>query len=718
MRLNTSEIAQAETRRKAEEGLGDAYYANSMFKDAIRTFEDLSKRETGADKLRALRKAMEATFMYRDIKHLMELVKEAEPLAAADRLEYARVLVSRGRAYSFGSPFNTKLAFEDYMAAFRVFDEEYSLWDAALALLGLGIESGQGKLHEGLAECLRSIALFEELGDVRFQMEAIWGTGMMFQYCGLFDEALKLLEEVSEINEKMRTGDYERLFLSNALSIPIYDFKHDTEEALSHGLKALELSKQTDTFTAPATAYSILCIVYARLGDMTHAEEYFEKLMKQPPEIRGNISVRSFSPEAVFFAGKSQWKESNQRFKEMIKGSPELGRELLIKDLFAWALEKQGRSAEANALREEVEKTICRMQEKVTRVWLQASLMVRREVRVGEQFEMHIDIVNVSRSICQLIRVETVVPAGGFQIAPLPVGFSLQEGGAEMQGRNINAFEVVTGKVTLKAIKTGTFALSLKAIYKDDVGETKTCKVDPINVAVKPAKPAFEVLPGRVATGTVELERLFFGGIPEDYAVVLASPSSDERELLIKRFLEAGAQAGETVLCITCEAGKTPDLAKQFRNVYLLVCNPQADLLVKDLPNVFKLKGVENLTDIDIALAKLFRTFGPAQTAPKRACITLLSDVLLQHHAVITRKWLSNLLTNLKTKGFTTLAVIDPQMHPMEEAQAILGLFEGEIRITEKETAKGLEKILRVRKLVNQKYLKDELTLTKEKLSS
>ena len=41
-----------------------------------------------------------------------------------------------------------------------------------------------------------------------------------------------------------------------------------------------------------------------------------------------------------------------------------------------------------------------------------------------------------------------------------------------------------------------------------------------------------------------------------------------------------------------------------------------------------------------------------------------------------------------------------------------------EIAATEKETAKGPEKTLIVRQLLNQKYLEDELTLTKEKLSS
>ena len=51
-----------------------------------------------------------------------------------------------------------------------------------------------------------------------------------------------------------------------------------------------------------------------------------------------------------------------------------------------------------------------------------------------------------------------------------------------------------------------------------------------------------------------------------------------------------------------------------------------------------------------------------------------------------------------------------------EEVQAILGLFEGEIRISEKETPNGLEKVLRIRKLYNQRYLENELILDREKL--
>jgi KaiC/GvpD/RAD55 family RecA-like ATPase len=57
---------------------------------------------------------------------------------------------------------------------------------------------------------------------------------------------------------------------------------------------------------------------------------------------------------------------------------------------------------------------------------------------------------------------------------------------------------------------------------------------------------------------------------------------------------------------------------------------------------------------------------------------------------------------------------MDSRIHPPEELYAIVGLFDGEINIREKETEKGLERYLRIKKMSNQKYLEDELPLKKE----
>jgi len=62
------------------------------------------------------------------------------------------------------------------------------------------------------------------------------------------------------------------------------------------------------------------------------------------------------------------------------------------------------------------------------------------------------------------------------------------------------------------------------------------------------------------------------------------------------------------------------------------------------------------------------------------------------------------------------LAVMNPLMHPPQDLQAILGLFEGEIAIYDKKTKRGSQKFLKIKRMYNQKYLESELPLRKEKL--
>jgi len=216
------------------------------------------------------------------------------------------------------------------------------------------------------------------------------------------------------------------------------------------------------------------------------------------------------------------------------------------------------------------------------------------------------------------------------------------------------------------------------------------------------------VLPGRIITGYKDLDNMLFGGIPENYAVILTSPSCDEKDLLIKRFLEAGVKEGQITFYVTTEASGVRALAEEFQTTfYLFICNPQADAMIKTLPNIFKLKGVENLTDISIALTSAFRRLNTSIKGPTRACIEIVSDVLLQHKAVHTRRWLTGLIPELRSRGFTTLAVMNPQMHPQQEVQAILDLFEGEINIYDEES----DRFLQIKKMYNQRYLESKLPL-------
>ncbi len=343
---------------------------------------------------------------------------------------------------------------------------------------------------------------------------------------------------------------------------------------------------------------------------------------------------------------------------------------------------------------------------------IQAKLIQQeKEIRIGEELTLTVQIANVGREAVLLTKMEEILPAG-FQLAGKPDYCEIQNMHLDMKGKRLDPLKTEEVKLVFKAFDKGTFKLAPRITCVDENGNPIIRGLEPATVDVLEV-----VLPHRIATGYGDLDGLMFGGLPENYAVVLTSPSCDERDILIKRFIEEGVKNGQITFHITVEAGWLRPLAEEFQsNFYLFICNPRADLMVQNLPNVFKLKGIENLTDIGIAFASAFRKLDPSATGPKRACIEIVSDVLLQHQAISTRRWLTGLLPDLRSRGFTTLAVINPLMHPPQDVHAILGLFEGEISINERETKRGFEKFLKIRKLYNQKYIEDELVLRKESL--
>ena len=116
-----------------------------------------------------------------------------------------------------------------------------------------------------------------------------------------------------------------------------------------------------------------------------------------------------------------------------------------------------------------------------------------------------------------------------------------------------------------------------------------------------------------------------------------------------------------------------------------------------------------------MVLARTSRSLEQNQSAKKRLCITNVSDVLLHHKADTTRKWIAELITELTSKSFTILAVMDPSMHPADQANAVLNLFDGEISITQCDDPLDCKKSIQVKKLRGQDYIKNPICLTKQK---
>ena len=344
---------------------------------------------------------------------------------------------------------------------------------------------------------------------------------------------------------------------------------------------------------------------------------------------------------------------------------------------------------------------------------IQAKLVLRvKEAKVGEDINLEIELINTGNVPIFLTKIEKLLPAG-FELVKKPDYYHLEDTDLVLKRKSLAPIKTEKIQFTLKSLDKGTFSIKPKIIYANEAGRQLFCEPEPITINI------LDSVVDRVSTGYLDLDNLLLGGIPENYGVILTSISCDERDLLIKRFLETGVKEGQVTFYVTIEASGVKNLAEEFQsNFYLFICNPQADTIIKSLPNVFKLKGVENLTEINIALTSAFRKLDASLKGPRRACVEIISDVLLQHHAVQTRRWLTGLIPELRSERFTTLTVMNPQMHSPEEVQAILDLFEGEITIYEKRTKKGLEKYLRIRKMFNQRYLESEMSLIKKRLQT
>lgn len=229
----------------------------------------------------------------------------------------------------------------------------------------------------------------------------------------------------------------------------------------------------------------------------------------------------------------------------------------------------------------------------------------------------------------------------------------------------------------------------------------RTPWVEP-DLAMTTTKLQPHISPGKVPTGWADLDALLYGGIPKNYSVIFASPQSDETAQLVKKFLELGVTSGEIALHITKEQDNLKELIERYpSSFYSFVPDAKTETLAKK--NEINLQGY-NLTNIDIALNRIIKSLG--QTTPRRICIGVISDVLVQNDVVTTRRWLSEVLSILKENGFTVLAIINSEMHRDQDLEAITSLFEGQVTLYHKETQRGTQTFLKINRINNQEYFK------------
>jgi KaiC/GvpD/RAD55 family RecA-like ATPase len=220
-----------------------------------------------------------------------------------------------------------------------------------------------------------------------------------------------------------------------------------------------------------------------------------------------------------------------------------------------------------------------------------------------------------------------------------------------------------------------------------------------------------------LSTGYPDLDGALKGGIPEGYAVVLVSPSYDERDLLLRRIIDSAISSGRPTFYISSDIERTQDLLSRYQGGFYAF-SPLADKIAPNAANLYKIPYLtENLSEANISLTLAFKQARAKEQATNLVLvIDILSDLLVRYKAITTRRWLADFVGKRKVEGFTTLATLDPLAGTKEDNQMVIGFFDGVIEIFEKELKERSRRFLVVKKMYGKKYSESELMLDKDKL--
>jgi tetratricopeptide (TPR) repeat protein/KaiC/GvpD/RAD55 family RecA-like ATPase len=626
--------------------------------------------DTALNILKIAPESVELANLYEDIAHMHYRTGDmAKSLSWAEKsLELAKKLNSYDSIASSYVSLGTVLVYAgepkkaiEYLESGLKIALDHDCTETALRAYNNIALSLPSEEYERCMKCYeKGLELAKKVGDIYHQSLLGFNLGGMHFNMGNINKAVLIMSEAVALDRK--TGNTFHLYATAAALGYAYQVLGETDKSEQLLNEALSVSQRLDEFQQAVGGYDYLGLCHFDKGDYVKAKEYFEKLDEALEKAGDKFSQANASQYLIWTYIEL---EESEKAKNLIDRMCEFGLQVHNNDLIA-ALD----ALKAMLLRNEkkweesiqqFEKSLQEFEVLKARRWnpyFFARMALYEYARVYQERNREGDREKAHNLLNQALKI-------------------FQKMGAKKDIEKVEA--------TIASIETG--------------------------IVSKPTD--------HVSTGYADLDKLLYGGIPPNYAVVLTSPSCDERDLLIRNFLETGTKKGEVTFYATIDPSVVKTLAEESQpNFYLFICNPQADTIVKNQRNIFKLRGVENLTDVSIALTSAIHKLDPSQKGPRRICIDLVSDVLLQHHAVQTRRWLAALIPELKSAGFTTLAMMDPRMHPSEELYAILGLFEGEINIHEKETEKGLGKYLKIKKMTNQKYLENELLLTKTGLQN
>lgn len=116
---------------------------------------------------------------------------------------------------------------------------------------------------------------------------------------------------------------------------------------------------------------------------------------------------------------------------------------------------------------------------------VQATMIAKpKELHVGQELVLEIELVNAGRGAAQLTTVEDTVPKG-FMVVQEPEKYRMEDSQINLRGRRLDALKTEDVRLVLKPTAKGSFKLKPRITYLDESGACRSCEPTPIEVAVR-----------------------------------------------------------------------------------------------------------------------------------------------------------------------------------------------------------------------------------------
>jgi uncharacterized repeat protein (TIGR01451 family) len=151
--------------------------------------------------------------------------------------------------------------------------------------------------------------------------------------------------------------------------------------------------------------------------------------------------------------------------------------------------------------------------EKFQHASIQATLTAKpKELKVGEDLHLEIELVNAGRAPAQLIKLQDPLPEG-FTLQEEAGGYRMEDSYLNLRGKRLDPLKTDEIRLVLRPAQSGQFILKPRILYLDDSGKYKSYEPESMSVLVGAKAMAPTIKAVHVDTREAEEARSLLAGL-------------------------------------------------------------------------------------------------------------------------------------------------------------------------------------------------------------